>query len=128
MQRTEIIGNLTADPVKRSTANGKTVTTFTVAVNEKYGGQDHATFFNCSAWGQIGEPIATYLHKGDKVFTEGRISARHYKTKSGEDRVSLELNVNKCEFLVTSKRGEAYDDDLKVDDGMTVVGNEDLPF
>lgn len=130
MQKTIIVGNLTADPVKRATPAGKVLATFTVAVNEKHGGQDEATFYNCTAWEKRADPILQYLHKGNKVAVEGRVKARAYKDKSGEPRASLDLTVENCEFLVTDKRGEAYDSDLKypAPDGMTVVNNEDLPF
>lgn len=126
MQRTTIIGNLTADPVLRSTPDGKQVATFTVAVNEKRGDQDTATFYNCSAWERKAEPIVKYLTKGSKVYVEGKVKARAYRTKEGEQRASLDLVVNECEFLDRGKRGEAYDSDLK--DNFTKVDDPSLPF
>lgn len=126
MQHTMIIGNLTADPVLRSTQDGKQVATFTVAVNEKRNGKDYATFYNCSAWEKRAEPIVKYLTKGSKVYVDGKVSARAYKTKDGEQRASLDLNVSTCEFLDTAKRGEAYDSDVK--DDFVKVDDPDLPF
>lgn len=128
MQKIMFIGNLVADPVKRATQSGKTLATFTVAVNEKHGQQDDATFYACTAWESKADPILQYLHKGDKVYVEGKAKARAFKDKAGEAKASLDVTVNQCEFLVTKKRGEAYDSDLKTDDGMTVVSNDDLPF
>ena len=127
MQSTQIIGNLTADPVARATPSGKDLCTFTVAVNEKYGDKDEATFFNCTAWGKRSEPILRYLHKSDKVYIEGKVRARVYKTKEGEAKASLDLTVNTCEFLVTQRKGEAYDDDIK-NDGFVEVKDDDMPF
>jgi single-strand DNA-binding protein len=128
MNQLNIIGNLTADPQKYATQDGKTIASFTVAVNERRGGKDTATFFRCSAWEKRADPILRYLHKGDKVAVTGPVSLRTYTAKSGENRATLEVAVNDCEFLKTNK-GEAYDDDLKHDkSGMTVVSDEDVPF
>lgn len=98
MQRLVIIGNLTAAPEERTTPNGKTVTTFTVAVSRK-GDKDKADFFRCSAWGKTGEVCGKYLDKGKKVCVVGEVSARAYTDKSGEARASLEVFVTEVEFL-----------------------------
>ena len=127
MQKTQIIGNLTADPVRRATPSGKQVATFTVAVNERHGDKDEATFYNCSAWERRADPICKVLHKGDKVYVEGKVRARAYTAKDGEQRASLDLTVDQCEFIVIHKPSDADDSGLK-DDGMTVVTGEDLPF
>lgn len=124
MQSTQIIGNLTADPVARSTPSGKDLCTFTVAVNEKHGEKEDVTFYNCTAWERKSEPILRFLHRGDKVFIEGKVKARGYKNGDGEPRASLDLTVNSCEFLVIKK---TETNDLK-DSGFIEVKDDDMPF
>lgn len=131
MQKTQIIGNLVDDPIRKATQSGKELATFTVAVNEKHGDKDDATFYACTAWEKKAAPILTYLHKGDKVYCEGKVKARAYTTKNGEARASLDLTVDVCEFLVTKKRGDADDSNLTYtppENKMTKVDDPDLPF
>ena len=128
MQKLQIIGNLTDNPVRRATQSGKELATFTVAVNEKHGQQDDATFYNCTAWEKRAAPILTYLHRGDKVYIEGKVKARPYKAKDGEPRASLDVTVDSCEFLSVKPRGDADDKGLKDTGGMTVVDDNELPF
>ena len=97
MNSLTIIGNLTGDPVHRTTASGKEITTFTVAVNRR-GGKD-ADFFRVSVWGEMGNTCAKYLSKGRKVAVVGSVSVSAYKTQSGEARGSLEVFAQSVEFL-----------------------------
>ena len=73
MNQLTIIGNLTRDPEMRQTADGKTVCTFTLAVNRR--GRDAADFFRVSAWNQLGETCYQYLAKGRKAAVTGMVSA-----------------------------------------------------
>lgn len=121
MNRLTIIGNLTADPVKRATQTGKVLADFTVAVN----GRNDTTFFRCTAWERKADPILTYLHKGDKVAVVGPVSGRAY-TANNEPRASLEVLVDECEFLST--RSDTRSEKTDKQSGMTVSQDEDIPF
>ena len=50
MNKIVIIGNLTKDPVLRSTPSGVSVCDFTVAVNRRGKGENEADFFRVTAW------------------------------------------------------------------------------
>lgn len=121
MNRLTIIGNLTGDPEKRTTQTGKTVTSFTVAVNrrKKVDGQPDADFFRVSAWDQMGDNCAKYLAKGRKVAVIGSVSVRTYETQKGEFRASMEVLANDVEFLSSKEPDQS---------GMTVVETKDNPF
>ena len=101
MNQLVIIGNLTNDPELRSTPSGKSVCSFSVAVNrrKKVEGQPEADFFRVTAWSQLGENCAKYLSKGKKVSVTGSVSVRTYDTQNGEHRASLEVTAIDCEFL-----------------------------
>ena len=94
-----IIGNLTSDPKRIATRDGKEFAAFSVAVNEKTNGQENATFYRCSAWGALGVPILNYLHKGDKVAVCGDLRPSTYTDQQGQTRMSLDINVMRCEFV-----------------------------
>ena len=96
-----IIGNLTADPVSRTTQAGKNVTTFTVAVNRRKdaNGKQEADFFCVSAWGELGANCQKWLIKGRKVCVTGRASVSTYQTQNGETRANMDVLASTVEFL-----------------------------
>jgi len=59
-----LVGNLGEDPELRS-ANGKPVTSFSVAVNKKIGGQKSTTWWRCTVWNANAEAAAQYLKKNE---------------------------------------------------------------
>jgi single-strand DNA-binding protein len=53
-----------------------------------------ALFLRSSAWGDLGEHVAASLTKGSRVIVQGRLRQRSYQTKEGEQRTSIELEVD----------------------------------
>jgi len=111
MNKVFITGNLTRDPELRSTRDGISVCSFTVAVNRRQrnaeAGQPEADFFRVTAWRQLGENCAKYLAKGRKVAVTGAVSVSTYTGNDGNFRASLDVTADDVEFL--SPRGEAGD-------------------
>lgn len=148
MNKLILIGNLTSDPSFRTvnTSTGAvSVCSFTVAVNDRRGGQNDATFFNATAWRGLAETCSKYLSKGRKVYVSGPVSARTYNTNNGQTRVSLDVRAEEVEFL--SSKAESGLEDAKADAmnaakqaamnvsgseqtyaNMTPVETDDLPF
>lgn len=124
MNHLTIIGNLTADPELRTTPQGISVCSFTVAVNGRK--KDDTTYFRVSAWRGLGENCAKYLAKGRKAAITGTVSARAYTTNGGEARASLEVNADEVEFL--SPAGEQGYQPQQSAPAMQPVVAEDLPF
>ena len=105
-----ITGNLTRDPELRSTGNGTSVCAFSVAVNRVYRSNDgenkeDVSYFDCSAWGKIGETIAQYAKKGSAVLISGRLNQRTWEDKSGNKRSNVEIVVEDFNFLSGSASG-----------------------
>lgn len=102
MNKIVLIGNLTHDPETRSTPNGVTVCSFTIAVNRRFasqGGEKQTDFFRINAWRQLGDLCARYLTKGRKVAVIGELQARTYEAKDGTTRLSLDVSADEVEFL-----------------------------
>ena len=99
-----ITGNLTRDPELRTTPNGASVCSFSVAVNRVYrdssGQQQEAvSFIDCSAWGKLGEMIGQYAKKGSGVLVSGRLDQRSWEDKnSGQKRSRVEIVVEDFNF------------------------------
>ena len=100
-----LTGRLTADPELKTTANGISVTTFSIAVNRRYStGEDRQTdFINIVAWRQSAEFVAKYFKKGNLIGIEGSIQTRRYQDKNGNNRTVFEVVANNVQF-VESKR------------------------
>ena len=98
-----ITGNITRDPDLRTTPNGSSVCSFSVAVNRVYrdssGAQkEDVSFIDCSAWGKLGEMIGQYA-KGSGVLVSGRLSQRTWEDKtSGQKRSRVEIVVEDFNF------------------------------
>lgn len=145
MNKITLIGNLTHDPEVRSTPNGVTVCSFTIAVNRRFAGQDgqrQTDYFRINAWRQLGERCARYLAKGRKAAVIGELQARTYEAKDGTTRMSLDVSADEVEFLsprpqedaqqggymsaAPSMKGRAADpQDLA---GFTDIQSDDIPF
>jgi single-strand DNA-binding protein len=96
LNKVMLIGNLGRDPELRSTPSGTHVTTFTMATNRRFKGQDgewqdETQWHNIVAWGQRAEFIATYLKKGSRLYVEGRMTTRSWDDQSGQKRYTTEV-------------------------------------
>jgi single-strand DNA-binding protein len=93
-----MVGNLTREPELRFTQSGQALCNFSIASNrrKKVGDEweDVASFFNCTAWGTLGENIAASLTKGDRVLATGYMEQRSYETQEGEKRTVFDFTVN----------------------------------
>jgi single-strand DNA-binding protein len=96
-----VVGNLTADPELRYTQNGLPVANFTIAstprtfdrqANEWKDGE--ALFLRASVWRDFAEHVAGSLTKGSRVIATGRLKQRSYQDREGQNRVSIELEVD----------------------------------
>lgn len=105
-----ITGNLTRDPELRTTPNGASVCSFSVAVNRTYkdasGSQrEDVSYIDCSAWGRLGEMISQYAKKGSGVLVSGRLDQRSFEGKDGVKRSRVEIVVEDFNFVGTPRDG-----------------------
>jgi len=96
-----VVGNLTADPELRYTQNGLPVANFTIAstprtfdrqANEWKDGEP--LFLRASVWRDFAEHVAGSLSKGARVVATGRLKQRTYQDREGNNRTSIELEVD----------------------------------
>ena len=95
-----VVGNLVADPEPRVSQAGKSWVTFRIAstprVRDRQSGDwsdGEALWLGCRAYGEYADNIAATLTKGMRVIVQGRLSQRSYKDNNGQDRTSLDLEV-----------------------------------
>jgi len=95
-----LIGNLGRDPELNVTPDGTPVTKFSLAVSRKTStGEKETEWFNIVAWRQLAEICERYLHKGSKVYIEGRLSQRKYTDREGVQRTAVEVIANDMQML-----------------------------
>jgi len=101
-----IIGNCGKEAEMRFTPSGKPVTSFSVAVNSKFGETESTEWFNIVTWNKLAETCNQYLTKGQQVFVEGRLQTRSWEDNDGVKHYKTEVIANKVLFLGQRKQGE----------------------
>jgi len=89
-----IMGRLVRDPELRRTNNGTAVTSFTLAVDRDFKGQDgerDTDFIDVVAWKTTAEMVAKYFTKGRMAAVKGRLQLRDWTDKTGGKRRTAEI-------------------------------------
>lgn len=94
-----LLGRLTRDPEQRTTPSGKTVASFSLAV-DRAGQDDQADFFDVTAWEKLGDLVVQYLAKGRRVLVQGRLRQDSWDDKeTGKKRTRIEVVATDVTFL-----------------------------
>lgn len=95
-----VVGNVVADPEPRVSQAGKPWVTFRMAstprVRDRQTGDwsdGEPLWLGCRAYGEMAENIAASLIKGTRVLVQGRLTQRSYQDAQGQQRQSLDLEV-----------------------------------
>ncbi|KAA6021467.1 single-stranded DNA-binding protein [Pantoea sp. F_16] len=102
INRVVLVGRLTKDPEFRTTQNGVSVATFTLAVNRNFknkNGEQQADFINVVVFRQQAENVNNYLSKGNLAGVDGRIQSRSYENKEGQRVYVTEVLADSVQFL-----------------------------
>jgi len=136
MNKITLIGNLGRDPEMNYTPSGVAVTKFSLAVNRvtksSTGEKEKETdWFNIVAWRQLAEICNNYLHKGDKVYIDGRLQQRKYTDKNGVERTAIDVIASDMEMLSPKPAQSGSSSDFlagNADDSDPLGDLEDHPF
>jgi single-strand DNA-binding protein len=96
LNRVMMIGHLGRDPEMRTTPSGRPVTSFSLATTRSWhttDGERHeeTEWFHVVAWGSLAEICQQHLHKGQRVFIEGRLQGRRWEDAEGQKHQSVEI-------------------------------------
>lgn len=133
MNSVTLTGRLTRDPERKSTKNGATVCTFTLAVDKFSNGTKGAIFINCAAYSNKAEFLRNYCRKGDKIGVEGSLNSYNYESSGRTvyvtevicDRVELEAKAQNSAQKPQERATEPKDDGFPE---FTNVSLEDYDF
>ena len=131
MNKILLLGRVAKDVELRTTTSGKSVATFSLAVNREFKnaeGKYDADFIPCVAFEQRAETISKFVHKGDKFCVSGRIQTRTYDKSDGSKAYVTEVIVDGFDFIEGKKDKPVNSNiDIEVDD-FEEIDDEDLPF
>jgi single-strand DNA-binding protein len=147
-----LMGNLTRDPELRTTPNGQSVCSFSLALNRSYKGadgnwQEATDYIDIVAWGPLGERVAQYLTKGRPALVNGRLQSRSWE-QEGVKRSKVEVVAQDVTFLggrnegdsgnfsgggasapASKPAGKKKEDDVVIEDiGDEPINLDDIPF
>ena len=134
VNRTIFVGFLGKDPESRTIENGNKVANFSLATSENYKDksgewQEKTEWHNITAWGNLADR-AERLHKGDKIYLEGKLSTRSWDDKDGNKRYKTEVVASY--FRIVTKRDAGPNVEVKqpykVVDEPDNTNGDDLPF
>lgn len=127
MNKSILMGRLTADPELKSTESGIPVTSFCLAVDRAGKGTD---FIDCIAWRKSAEFICRYMGKGQRVAVIGHLQARIWEDKQGTKRKATEVVVESAYFADGKKEDmQPVEVETPFESGMDFASEDpDLPF
>ena len=96
-----LMGRLTRDPELRRTNSGAAVTSFTLAVDRDFKGQNgekETDFIDVTCWRNTAEFVSKYFAKGRMAVVEGRLQMRDWTDKDGNKRRNAEVVADNVYF------------------------------
>ena len=118
LNRVTIMGRFCADPELKRTNGGTAVTSFSVAVERDFKGQNgerETDFIDVVAWKNTAEFVTKYFAKGRMAVIEGRLQTRSWKDQNGNNRKNTEIVAENI-YFGDSKQSESYAERNEVPD------------
>lgn len=131
-----LVGRLVDNPELKSTTNGKSVCSITIAVDRSYvkpGEERQADFIDAVAWNGTAEFISKYFRKGSMIAVDGSIQTRNYEDKDGKKRKAIEVIINNAHFCGAKEKDNPITIEKPVETTTPPISfdsdyEEDLPF
>lgn len=125
-----LAGRVTKDIELKVTPTGKSVCSFSLAVNRKFvqDGERQADFINCQLWGKSAETLEKYGKKGMLIGVEGRLQTRNYTNQQGQTVYVTEVVADSFTFLEKKQRNDQPQFNDYESFGGFEVNDDDLPF
>ncbi len=136
LNKVMLIGNVGQEPTVRYLDTGVCVASVRLATTDRgYTMRDgtrvpeRAEWHSLIFWDKLAETVEKYVHKGDKLFVEGKIQTRSYDDKQGIHRQLVEILVNNMEMLTPKSQSvQQTVKETPVSSKPSQDNNEDLPF
>jgi len=134
MQKVLLIGNLGRDPEVKYSQQGTAIAQFSVATTERWKDkgsepQEHTEWFAVKAFNRLAEIVGENLHKGSRVYLEGRKRTESWDDKqTGAKHFRDLVYVDRIEFLDSKGSGNGHRDTLDTASDETSATDQEMPF
>ena len=153
MNNCSFVGRLTATPELKATASGKSVCSFSLAVERRFKDSDGnpiVDFIDAVAWNHNADFLCKWFDKGVRVGVTGELQTRMYEDKDGKKIKVSEVVANTIEFAdgkrdanansgtnasavpakiqSQNKDDDVFNNPIFANDGFMPIGNDDNPF
>lgn len=106
LNKAQVIGYVGKEPKISTTQNNAKIASFSIATTEKsYTTQNGVTIPERTEWHNIvvfvklADVIEKYVHKGSRMYVEGKMRTRAFTDKNGVQKTITEINVDNLEML-----------------------------
>lgn len=116
LNKVMLIGRVGKDPEVRYLPSGNAVVNFSLATSEKWkdkasGEKKEATeWHRITAFDKLAEIISEWVHKGDLIYIEGKLTTRKWQDSDGNDRYTTEIRASQMQMLGSKRSDERQDE------------------
>jgi single-strand DNA-binding protein len=134
MQKIMIIGYLGGDPEVKYSPQGWTIAQFSIASTERWKdkngeSRERTEWFAVKAFGRRAEVVGEYLHRGSRVYLEGRKRTESWDDKkTGGKNYRDMVHIDRIEFLDSRGNGNGYHRSSESPEGQPATPDEEVPF
>ncbi len=134
MQKVLLIGYLGRDPEVKYSQQGTAIAQFSVATTERWKDKDgepqeHTEWFAVKAFNRLAEIAGEHLHKGSRIYVEGRKHTESWDDKqTGAKHYRDLIYVDRIEFLDSRTRENGHRDRAESASEETTVTDQETPF
>lgn len=125
MNNVTLIGRLTKNPELKKTDEGRSICTFTLAVDDIHAKEDRADFIRITVFGTQGENCEKYLRKGFLAAVSGRFRSDSYTDSEGIVRYPIGIIADRCQFLQWPEKTEKKEDTPVANEEKVAVANKE---
>jgi single-strand DNA-binding protein len=128
LNKVMLIGRLGRDPEERTTANGRQVSSFSLATDTYRGANTEKVteWHRIVVFGKIAEQCNRYLHKGRLVCVEGQLQTRTWEKTPGDKKYFTEVVASRVTFLDSGSQSENHRSPQETEE--PVREEEAIPF
>jgi single-strand DNA-binding protein len=111
LNKVTLIGHLGSDPEKKYTGSGIPVVSLSLATTERWKddngqAQEQTEWHRLVFWRGLADLVDEYLHKGSRVYVEGKLQTRQWEDQEGRNRYSTEVVCRELKFLDSKNSSE----------------------
>ena len=134
MQKVLLIGYLGRDPEVKYSQQGTAIAQFSLATTERWKDKDgepkeHTEWFAVKAFNRLAEIAGEHLHKGSRIYVEGRKRTESWDDKpTGAKHYRDLVYVDRIEFLDSKGNGNGHREAAGSTDNETPVADQEVPF